>query len=1148
VHGFKLVNFLVSFFAIILIAVFELAGVAAANDSFVQAPPTSLSAKKVKRPKAALQVSVVYPSNGVLTPGQSQVVQLGVTVQPTTGIPLGKYRLLLKVLNQKNGRKVMSDTSYPTQASSVTNVSMATLAPDEYDVTAQLEYNGTVVRAPQRVRIKKQTDPVATATPTATVTPTPATRTSTATATATRTATATSTRTATATATATRTATETATASRTSTPTSTPSADPPPSSTSTVTATQTPTATATATHTATRTATNTATATSTQTSSATATASRTSTPTSTPSTDPPSSSTPTATATVTKTASATITATSTRTATATETVTPTATATPTATQTAATTRTATPTATATSGAPTATATVIAMVASSPAMTNVNRVGVNMSNQSQYGESDYMQNMLDDPGFELGQECWIFEVATASSSGFTASNDNGEATGFWNGATASIRTGASAGSTFTIGTFTAGGTFTCSGNCPTMSPPSGSGGAQQGGSVAVCQSGVDVAMTSTSGGGWGWGSGTAISTAQKYEGNSSLAYNVSDGNSHTASFGWDTATYVGGVCSQNDLTPCTVANQTADCGSGNSCLTAPYSGPWHPVVGSFKISLYALAVNSSSPTISVSLVRSGGTNVSHTFTLTNDGNWHQYTYPFTGTDTAASAQNVLFYTQSASNGSSESGATIYVDDAYLGRNESSSTGFRDEVITTLQAMNPGSLRYMIPATLDENDSNFEGPASCTPGATAAGGCDFLKGASAPFTGDSFGEWYFASQDMYPLASALGAVPWISIPNTFSDADLQQFAENACAAFSTYNLPSIWIEQSNEDWNGAGPGAKFGIGYYYGMLAGRNFNVLSTQFTASCPTYASRVHYVMGNQMCNDGVLDNALAGAAAAGYSLPNTSQYGSDDATYNSGGASIDTFGDLPSFSGTVSSQAAQYAAWFVESPPDLLFGGSLNCVPTDESVLNSNQTMSVYETGAGAVNGPGSTEQSYLSEAGFPSAMWMAETWLFGTQALMPIQNGFNFSQTEFSQGGPYTPLWGFTHDLDSNFGPTFPHIRPIGLGMAVVNSAMAGSYYPVDTSSISNVYANAFQNNDNWSAVLTNGNDSSVQVTLQFPSSGNLPASAETVLYTNGITDNNENSNSVTIGALPGGISVSGTNVTVTLPPLSVVSLLPQ
>jgi hypothetical protein len=108
-------------------------------------------------------------------------------------------------------------------------------------------------------------------------------------------------------------------------------------------------------------------------------------------------------------------------------------------------------------------------------------------------------------------------------------------------------------------------------------------------------------------------------------------------------------------------------------------------------------------------------------------------------------------------------------------------------------------------------------------------------------------------------------------------------------------------------------------------------------------------------------------------------------------------------------------------------------------------------------------------------------------------------------------------------------------------------MNSAIGGSYYPVNTSAIANVYANAFENGGNWSAVLTNGNNYSVQITLQFPATGTLPASAETVLYTNGITDNNEDSNSVTIAPLPGGLSVSANSVAFTLPPFSIVALPP-
>src|SRR5271155_4321190 len=91
------------------------------------------------------------------------------------------------------------------------------------------------------------------------------------------------------------------------------------------------------------------------------------------------------------------------------------------------------------------------VASSPAMTNVSRVGINLAFQTNYEESDFMENMFDNPGFEPTQECQIFIVGTASGSGFTTSNDNGEVTGFWNGAAASVRSGTNPGATFTVGT-------------------------------------------------------------------------------------------------------------------------------------------------------------------------------------------------------------------------------------------------------------------------------------------------------------------------------------------------------------------------------------------------------------------------------------------------------------------------------------------------------------------------------------------------------------------------------------------------------------------------------------------------------------------------------------------------------------------------
>ena len=374
----------VPFLVVFWVAV--LAGIA--GESFAQDSPFLVSAKHTKRIRARLRVSVLYPSNRILTSGKPQVVQVVETVQPSTGTPLNEYQLVLTLLKH-NGLKVLSDSFSPSDTSSVTTLSMDTVAPGEYDLAAELQQNGTTVSGPRLIRIKKRSDAAASATPTITATATPtatpstdpsptstptreatvtatATRTSTPTETATHTATATVTATATSTRTATMTATATASPTATATSTATPTATATATATSTRTATSTATSTPTATQTATATATPTATATATATSTGTATSTATSTPTATQTATATATPTATATVTATSTGTATSTATSTPTAThtATATATPTATATVTATSTgtATSTATSTPTATQTATAtatPTATATVTA---------------------------------------------------------------------------------------------------------------------------------------------------------------------------------------------------------------------------------------------------------------------------------------------------------------------------------------------------------------------------------------------------------------------------------------------------------------------------------------------------------------------------------------------------------------------------------------------------------------------------------------------------------------------------------------------------------------------------------------------------------------------------------------------------------------------
>ena len=830
----------------------------------------------------------------------------------------------------------------------------------------------------------------------------------------------------------------------------------------------------------------------------------------------------------------------------------------------------TPTATATvTGAiPAATpgAPLTAQVASTPALTSVNRIGVNTGANDNSGPGDFMANMFDNPGFEPITESHLIIVGGgATSSSFTDTSDptlgGGYAptkypTGFWNGGKGSVRTGAAAGDQFTITSYTSNGSYTfgscedATGNpisCPTLAAGVGVAEVQTGPTLFGGMQGsfYSVANWSTS------DVNCNYSTSQVYDGNGSLECGVADGGSHTVHYSWDYTQSVGGVCSSDNVTPCTVANENIDCGGGDACLIAPEMGPWHPVKGAFEIAFYALGSNTSSgtPQVTVALARTGGTNVSHTFALTNDGNWHQYVYDFTGTDTAwtsGSEMNPLIFSLTTNNNTAESGGAIYIDDAYLGKPGASSTGFRSEFVATMQAINPGSIRLMEGGTMAAPRINLEGINGCKPGQGAGpdtpGTCDFQHGPAD--TANTYGgQWTYSSADLYPLANQFSAAPWLSISNAFSDADLKIFIDNMCSALSTYsNIPSIWIEQSNEEWNTSSPSfsIKFGSGNLgrlgYGEEALRNFSIMGAEAASRCPSLASKIHYVLGEQACNAGIASTEIAGGRAAGYSFPNTAQFGIDVATY---------YGDnLPSYRGSLASQAAKYATLFFGFVPPYVGPPGTGCINnglySEYGTVGSDNTVSVYETGVNAYNGPGTTEQGYLSEGGYPSAAWMAESWLM-TQQLgrTPIQNEFTLTQTELG----IAPIWGIAHDLDSDFGPTFPHLRPIAMAEQLVNSAISGAYHPVKAPS--GTVINAYQNADAWSAALVNTTASLITLTMEFPSSGTIPQTAEAVLNTNGITDNAENSNDVYVAALPGGLSTSGQNVTLTLPPFSVVAI---
>ena len=843
----------------------------------------------------------------------------------------------------------------------------------------------------------------------------------------------------------------------------------------------------------------------------------------------------------------------------------------------------------------------AQVTASPVVSPVYRIGVNTGNNDDFfGPGAFDANYFANPGFEpisIGKLGIVGSGSTSST--YVDTNDNGN-TYNWNPSstqtcTGSVRTGASAGDTFTITayapgtqTFTYGTCLNATGgsiSCPVL---------EQNAAVAeVCTGpGVLGGMLNPSAGGnpgaTGWQQSDTncnFTTADSKDGLGAASCNVADGNSHNFQHYFDYANpdSTGGVCSNDNNTPCTIANQAADCGAG-TCLVAPQAGPFHPIVGAFEIAFWAKGVNTSTgtPQVTVGLVRGGGgTNVSHTFTLTNDGNWHQYVFNFTGTDvgwTGGQNGSNLVFTLTATNNTPATGAAIEIDDAYLGKQASASTGFRSEFTQAINAMNPGSLRFMSGGTMSAPRTALEGLSGCTPGQgsgpDAVGTCDFQHGPANGTLGNQliFGsQWMYSSADMYPLANTVKAAPWFSISNMFSDADLKTFIDNACTNLATYtNIPAIYIEQSNEEWNSSFPTLSVRYGSQllqanlgFGAEMGRNYSIMRAEIAAQCPALTSKFNFQVDGISCNGSTFGGTLTGASNAGFAVPNTSTNNVNGATYLGG--------TLQNYAGSLTSQAQQYYSFMIGQASNYWAaegtgaGGCINGVngtgAADWSFMGSNMGESIYETGPNNFTGPGSVEQAYLSEGGYGSAGFMAYDWLIGQQGQnqpqqsvpfpggrVPVQNEYQVAQIE--AGG--APMWGVVHDLDCDFGPTCPHLRPIAIAEEIVNAGIqqGGFLYGVNQVP-TGITVNAYNSNNSgtglWSASMVNTTNAAITYTLNFLATGTVPNACEADTASLGIVANNENSNGVVVGGCTG-FSCTGQACTVTVGAQQVVAFMPN
>lgn len=841
------------------------------------------------------------------------------------------------------------------------------------------------------------------------------------------------------------------------------------------------------------------------------------------------------------------------------------------------------------------------VSGTSAITNIPRAGVNIG-ASSYWSSQSQANFFANPGFEWPQFAQVISVATATSRSFTATNKVNwpEPTNFWNGTNnCSVRVGTcsdgsnnycwnntattvaqggcknggtcNAGVVFGISGYSATGsdssgreqTFTCSGRCPTLAAPSVatssvlrflklvvvaataramgwlSGSVVHhpdnspadeiadivGCRVVVTNPGFWPKLTTNfgnwTGGGWGTHDpkNIFVTAAKAYLGNSSLEVNAA---SATVSFSylWDNGNAPNpSVCLAY---PQDICIKNSDCPDGDTCQLSG-NGPFvnHPIYGSrWLFSFYALT-SSSRASCSATLGRDGGSTdfVNERFNIGSksggDGQWHQYTYSFIGRDRPSNLGSLNF-SMSCSNG------LVYFDNLFLGQTNAIS-GFTHDTYESLLGLNPGTIR-MAPTDVSGG----------VPTAAQLDGTSYVMPPMGQLESLGIDGTAFSYGEMIGLAAALSSTtsPWLTVGMAWPDNDYHTFGSQLCKWEGTYNFPAIYVECNNENWNG-GEGLYFKtpMSPAYGLACARAFD----QTSSKCND--SRIHYLFNNQTGNSGVM-----AAVQDNYDFPNSSQYGISNHFYIDSGSSSTSLSSIvaAAFSNTMITRAVGKDNQYDDV-------GQL-CQGKYGSDSGCNQIVAWYEGGPQTYGTSGNYLAASQANVGWASAG-------IEMQALLQMLSGPNVAQAGditntfvLSQSGNGSAdMWGVTPGnwgVSSAFAPVYPWYRPAGLAIQLYNRAVRGDYHAC-IGMPSDIYCAAFLSGGKWTAALTNGNSATTSMTIAFPA-GTVPSVGVTINYAKAISDNNEATNTVTIGRLKGGVSIKGQVVSFTMPAFSAVALL--
>lgn len=403
-----------------------------------------------------------------------------------------------------------------------------------------------------------------------------------------------------------------------------------------------------------------------------------------------------------------------------------------------------------------------------------RVGLNLSFWTPWGASQYMRNVLMNPGFEAEEiDRAVVIVQQADQGSFSDSPGLGMPDEYWNEATFDVRSGPSAGSKGII----------------RRSLHSGANDLPQyfADSLPALSANDVVILTKTRDASipphWTAPTPALVATSPHHRPESSGKWSV--------------------ALSPSQDTPAEVV-ASLDAITDRAGVLLPVDRPW-------QLRFWTKA-EGDQPALIVSFGREGGKPLLHE-TVGPSSEWHEVVLSIPADDNNLAASLKLSLAATAP------GTVVYIDDIQLGPVQSSELAWSQDTVDMLKQLRPSWLRDWQGQIGDTFHNRIADPFSRLSYAYRNQG-----GPGAPQFGYSIPEFL-------DLCSEVQANPWLIVPTALSDEELTAFGQFLTKQCDRTRFSEVILEFSNEPWNRMFRTA--GIPSYasHGVVADRTFDIIS-----------------------------------------------------------------------------------------------------------------------------------------------------------------------------------------------------------------------------------------------------------------------------------------------------------------------------